>query len=197
MLLLVALALTLTASIATYALRRGRSPLWWGGASVAITVSGTLLARATVQSLGGTDLVFSAHGGGLVMLSTLIAPVVAIVGNSMLAGRLATLPSVRRSTGTSWIMWRVAEGDEEGCRCKLSAGADAIVATRGGDQLFSIPYPQLAAVDIDGETLLLRRGEGLPSIRLLLTDGDPNDRNARIDELTGIKQTIERLAQTR
>jgi hypothetical protein len=188
------LALTFTASITAYAPRRGRSPLLWGGASLSITVFATLLASVTVQRMGSTDLVFTARGGGLAMLAVLIGPVVAVIGNLLLVGRLIALPMVRSLAGSSWLMWRVADSDEDGCACRLSVNADAIVATRGADELFSIANAHLTAVEVVGESLLLRCADGR-QIRLLLASGDPNDRNARIDEITAIKRAIERITR--
>ncbi|HVI01661.1 MAG TPA: hypothetical protein VM869_23255 [Enhygromyxa sp.] len=194
MILTAALALTLTVAIIGYAASRGRSPLLWGGASILITVVATLLAWHAVARMGATDLVFDQSGGGWAMLAALAGPVVALVGNGVLASGLAALPLLRASAGSKWRMWRVADRDDEGCACELHVNTAAIVGMRGGDELFVIPHAQLSAVEVDGETLLLRVADGR-QLRLILGAGDPDDRSARIDEITAIKRAIERSAQ--
>jgi hypothetical protein len=193
--LTIVLALTFTAAITTYAVSKGRSPVAWGGASLSITVGASVLMWAVIRAMDVGDIVFDSDRFGLVMLAVIAEPVLAIVGNLVLVSRLAALPVVLRSDGSSWMMWRVADEANDGCACRLSLTAEAIVGTAGGEALFSIAHADLSELKVDGETLLLRAGDGEP-LRLVLAHGDPHDRSARIDEIAGIKRAIERGAQS-
>jgi hypothetical protein len=189
--LISALAVSLTVGITAYAASRGRSPLLWGGASVLISAGSVLVAWVFVGEIGTTDLVFDQYGAGAAMLVALAGPVVAIVGNGALANRLAELPLLNMRSGSSWTMWKVGDRGEDGCECQLSLGPDAIVGRRGADELFSIPRGRVSGAEVDGEALVLRSASG-PQLRLVLTDGDPDDRNARIGDILGVKRAIER-----
>lgn len=194
MLLTVSIALTLTVAITAYAASRGRSPGVWGGASALVTVVSVGAAWVLVQDMGASELVFADHGGALAMLGALAGPVMALVGNGLLASRLAALPSVRVNKGSSWMMWRVGEADVEGYACRLTATAEGILATRAAEQDFMIPHAELAAVEINGETLVLCVAGGR-RLRLVLAQGDTNDRESRIHELASIKRAIEDFGQ--
>ncbi|MFO7566838.1 MAG: hypothetical protein R6X02_29615 [Enhygromyxa sp.] len=189
MLLVGALAVTLTVAITAYAAQRGRSPLLWGGASLLISGSATLIALTAIGHMGTTDLVFAWRGGALAMLAAAAGPIVALLGNGLLASRLATLPMVQVKAKSSWMMWRLSDNDDEGYACRLSLDAHTIRGTRGGEESFSIPFSQLTALKVDGETLILRAADGR-ELRLILANGDPEHRSARIAEIEGIERAI-------
>jgi hypothetical protein len=189
--LISALAVSLTVGITAYAASRGRSPLAWGGASALISVGSVLVAWVFVGVIGTSDLVFDQYGAVAGMLVALAGPVVAILGNAALANRLAELPLLSMRSGSSWSMWKVGDRGEDGCECQLSVGPDAIVGMRGADELFSIARGGLTGVEVDGEALVLRFAGGA-QFRLVLTDADPDDRNARISDILGVKRAIER-----
>jgi hypothetical protein len=189
--LISALAVSLTVGITAYAASRGRSPLTWGGASALLSAGSVLVAWVLVQKIGATDLVFDQQGAAAAMIVALGGPVLAILGNGALANRLADLPVLSTRSDSCWNMWKVGERGEDGCECQLSVGADALVGRRGVDELFSMSREQLAGVEVDGETLVLRQAGG-PQLRLVLTDADPDDRNARISDMLMVKRAIER-----
>ena len=120
-------------------------------------------------------------------------PIVSIVGNYMLYARLAALPMLRTLSDSSWRMWKLGENGGEGCECQLSARPDAIVGMHGADGLFAIPRAELTAIETDGESLVLRSNDGR-QIKLLLMDGDPDDRNGRIAEINTVKRALIRSA---
>ncbi len=192
MILTLALAVTLTVVIIAYAAERGRSPLAWGGASISISGFSILVAWACVEFIGATDMVFDRHGGAAAMVVVLAGPVIALLGNGALASRLAALPREGANMGSSWRMWRVGDGDREGCECRVSAQSDAIVGMLGEEELFRITAAHLAAVEVDGESLVLRGADGR-HIRLLLADADPNDRSWRIQEISRVKRAVESI----
>jgi hypothetical protein len=186
-----AVGVSLTVAITAYAASRGRSPLLWGGASVLISAGSVLVSWVFVQVIGTTDLVFDQYGFAVAaMLLVLSGPVVAIVGNGALASRLVALPLLIMRNDSSWTMWKVGDRGEDGCECELRVGPDAIVGMRGTHKLFSIPRGRVSGAEVDGEALVLRSAGG-PQFRLVLTDGDPDDRNARIGDILGVKRAIE------
>jgi hypothetical protein len=186
-----ALALSLTVGVTMYAASRGHSPVSWGGASVLVSGTAILLAWFGVAVIGTSDWVFDTTGGALAMLVALAGPTLALLGNAVLVSRLAALPIVTASVESNWSMWKLGDEHMEGCACRLTAAAHAIVGSDIGAQLFAIPFADVTTIEVDGEMLLLRTHDRR-SLRLTLAHGDPDHRDARINEVRRIARSLER-----